>query len=113
VSTQTQKITNDPIKNPAATTASGLIYIVTKHGEDVPLKTGDTAIVNYTGLLTNDAKFDTWLDRNETFSFKLSAGMVIKGWDEGIQKWRVGDHATFIIPLDSTLILIVEVVSVK
>jgi peptidylprolyl isomerase len=112
----------------AVTTESGLTYIITKHGDDAAVKAGDNVVVNYTGLLTNGAKFDSSLDRNDTFSFQVGAGMVIKGWDEGLQHLRVGDHATLIIPPsigygsrgaggvippDATLIFIIEVVGVK
>lgn len=117
------------IPQPAAmTTSSGLTYIITKHGDGTQLKAGDTIIVNYTGLLTNGQKFDSSLDRGEPFSFPLGAGRVIKGWDEGFEKLKVGDHATLIIPPsigygsrgaggvippDATLIFIVEVLGVK
>jgi FKBP-type peptidyl-prolyl cis-trans isomerase len=112
----------------AVTTETGLTYIVTKNGTGAQLKAGDTIIVNYTGLLTNGTKFDSSLDRGEPFSFPLGAGKVIKGWDEGFQKLRVGDHATLIIPSSiaygtrgaggviqpgATLIFIVEVIGVQ
>ncbi len=113
----------------ATTTASGLTYIITQKNEaGHQLKTGDNVIVHYTGLLTNGVKFDSSLDRNEPYSFQLGAGEVIKGWDEGILKLRVGERATLIIPPsigygakgyppvippDATLIFIVEVVGVK
>jgi FKBP-type peptidyl-prolyl cis-trans isomerase len=120
----TKKMTNSA----AMTTESGLTYIVTKRGDGAQLKAGDNVVVHYTGLLTNGQKFDSSLDRGEPFSFPLGAGRVIKGWDEGVQKLRVGDHATFIIPAsiaygsrgaggvippDATLIFIIEVVGVK
>jgi FKBP-type peptidyl-prolyl cis-trans isomerase len=120
----TKKMTNSA----AITTESGLTYIVTKRGDGAQLKAGDNVVVHYTGLLTNGQKFDSSLDRGEPFSFPLGAGRVIKGWDEGVQKLRVGDHATFIIPAsiaygsrgaggvippDATLIFIIEVVGVK
>lgn len=124
-----KKMTQTPNNNSAAmTTASGLTYIVTKRGDGAQLKAGDNVIVNYTGLLTNGSKFDSSLDRGEPFSFPLGAGKVIKGWDEGVQQLRIGDHATFIIPPalaygsrgaggvippDATLIFIIEVVGVK
>ncbi len=115
-------------ENRAITTDSGLTYIVTKNGEGEPVKSGDNVIVNYTGLLTNGAKFDSSLDRNEPFSFPVGAGMVIRGWDEGLQNLKVGDHATLIIPPEigygasgaagvippnATLIFIIEVLGVK
>lgn len=116
------------VQSNAVTTASGLTYIVTKQGEGAQLKAGDNIIVNYTGLLTNGTKFDSSLDRGDPFSFPLGAGRVIKGWDEGFSKLRVGDHATLIIPSTiaygergaggvippgATLIFIVEVLGVK
>lgn len=124
--TVTKKMENT--LNNAVTTASGLTYIITKQGDGAPVKAGDNVIVNYTGLLTNGAKFDSSLDRNEPFSFPVGAGMVIKGWDEGLQNLRVGDHATLIIPAEigygargaggvippnATLIFIIEVLGVK
>jgi FKBP-type peptidyl-prolyl cis-trans isomerase len=109
-------------------TESGLTYIVTKLGNGEQVKAGQTVTVNYTGLLTNGAMFDSSLNRNEPFSFTVGAGMVIKGWDEGLQKLCVGDHATLIIPPslaygangvggvippNSILIFIIEVLGVK
>jgi peptidylprolyl isomerase len=128
IRTTTRKMTGNSIKQVAVTTESGLTYIITKHGDGAAIKAGDNVVVNYTGLLTNGAKFDSSLDRNDTFSFKVGAGMVIKGWDEGLQKLRVGDHAVLtipssigygsrgaggVIPPDATLIFIIEVVGVK
>lgn len=126
ITTTTKKtMTNN---NQAMTTESGLTVIVTKQGDGAPVKAGDNVIVNYTGLLTNGQKFDSSLDRGETFSFPVGGGRVIKGWDEGLQKLRVGDHATLIIPAsigygargaggvippDATLIFIIEVIGVK
>jgi peptidylprolyl isomerase len=128
----TSKITPKPNApcpaSPATTTASGLTYLVTRHGTGQQLKAGDTVIVQYTGLLTNGTKFDSSLDRNQPFEFPLGAGRVIRGWDEGIVRLRVGDQATLIIPPqlgygasgaggvippDATLIFIVEVVGIK
>lgn len=114
--------------NQAVTTASGLTYIITKHGDGAAVKAGDNVIVNYTGLLTNGQKFDSSLDRGEPFSFPVGGGRVIKGWDEGLQHLRVGDHAILtipasigygsrgaggVIPPDATLIFIIEVLGVK
>lgn len=110
------------------TTESGLVCIVTKSGDGEKVKAGDEVIVNYTGLLTNGAMFDSSLNRNEPFSFPVGAGMVIKGWDEGLQQLKVGDYATLIIPPEigygasgaggvippnATLIFIIEVLGVK
>lgn len=116
------------VASAATTTATGLTYMVTKQGTGQQLKAGDMVIVNYTGLLTSGMKFDSSLDRGQPFTFRLGAGQVIKGWDEGVAKLRVGDHATLVIPPqigygargaggvippDATLIFIVEVLGVR
>ena len=129
VEAQTRKRRPTPRSSSAATTTpSGLTYLITKKGTGPQLKTGDTVIMNYTGTLTSGLKFDSSHDRWETFEFKLGAGQVIKGYDEGLAKLRVGDHAILVIPgklaygpkgvpnvipPDSTLIFIVEVIEIK
>lgn len=112
----------------AITTPSGLTYLISKKGTGRQLKAGDTVIMNYTGTLTNGVKFDSSYDRNEPLAFTLGVGKVIKGFDEGLLKLRVGDHAILVIPgklaygprgvpnvipPDSTLIFVIEVVDVK
>ena len=84
------------------TTPSGLQY------EDTILGSGELAIkgqsvsVHYTGWLYNNgvqgAKFDSSKDRNDPFVFELGAGMVIRGWDEGVAGMRVGGTRSLIIP---------------
>ena len=58
--------------------------------------------MHYTGWLYNDgaqgAKFDSSKDRNDPFVFHLGAGMVIRGWDEGVAGMKVGGARTLIIP---------------
>ena len=97
------------------TTASGLQYedttvgdgelvvgIMTDHG--VEATKGQQVTVHYTGWLYNDgvqgAKFDSSRDRNDPFVFGLGAGMVIKGWDEGVQGMKIGGQRTLIIPAE-------------
>jgi peptidylprolyl isomerase len=81
------------------TTGSGLQYEEIKEGTGQAAKAGDTVVVHYTGTLkSNGKKFDSSLDRNEPFEFKLGAGMVIKGWDEGVQGIKVGGKRKLIIP---------------
>merc|ERR1712215_210009 len=55
---------------------------------------GQTVQVHYTGTLTNGKKFDSSRDRGKPFEFKIGAGQVIKGWDEGIAQLSVGHQAT-------------------
>ena len=84
------------------TTASGLQYEDTTPGEGLEATSGQQVTVHYTGWLYNDgvqgAKFDSSRDRKDPFSFALGAGMVIKGWDEGVQGMKIGGQRTLIIP---------------
>ena len=110
------------------TTSSGLKYEELQEGAGATAKAGDTVVVHYTGWLTDGTKFDSSLDRNEPFSFKLGAGMVIKGWDEGVQGIKVGGKrklyippelgygkkgAGGVIPPDADLIFEVELLKIK
>jgi FKBP-type peptidyl-prolyl cis-trans isomerase FkpA len=61
-------------------------------------KAGDKVVVHYTGWLTDGTKFDSSVDRNDPFAFVLGAGQVIRGWDEGVAKLKVGDKARLTIP---------------
>jgi len=54
--------------------------------------------VHYTGWLEDNTKFDSSKDRNQAFSFKLGAGMVIKGWDEGVAGMKIGGTRKLTIP---------------
>ena len=80
------------------TIASGLKFTDTKVGTGAEAKAGQTAVVHYTGYLTNGTKFDSSKDRGQPFSFPLGGGRVIKGWDEGVQGMKVGGTRTLLIP---------------
>ena len=86
------------ISSPVTTTPSGLIYVITRRSNGRQPRPGEKVVVNYTGLLGDGVKFDSSLDRGQPFSFQLGVGQVIKGWDEGIGKLKVGEQATLIIP---------------
>lgn len=84
------------------TTPSGLQYEDTAVGEGAEARAGQDVTVHYTGWLFNDgtqgAKFDSSKDRNDPFVFSLGAGMVIRGWDEGVAGMKIGGKRTLIIP---------------
>jgi FKBP-type peptidyl-prolyl cis-trans isomerase len=94
---------------------------------------GDVVYVHYTGKTTDGNKFDSSLDRGQPFVFTLGAGMVIKGWDEGILGMKKGEKKVltvspekaygssgvpdgrggYIISPNATLIFDVELVDIK
>ena len=84
------------------TTPSGLQFTDTVVGDGPEATAGQHVTVHYTGWLYQNgeqgAKFDSSRDRNDPFDFPLGAGMVIKGWDEGVQGMKIGGQRTLIIP---------------
>lgn len=84
------------------TLPSGLQYEETAPGTGAVAQAGQNVTVHYTGWLFNDgvqgAKFDSSKDRNDPFVFSLGAGMVIRGWDEGVAGMKIGGTRVLIIP---------------
>ncbi len=79
-------------------TPSGLYYVETNAGKGRQAENGLTVKVHYTGTLLTGETFDSSWERNQPIEFKLGAGRVIRGWEEGIARMREGTTATFIIP---------------
>lgn len=109
-------------------TPSGLEYYDIKVGTGAVAEKGQTVMVHYTGWLTSGKKFDSSVDRNDPFRFRLGAGQVIKGWDEGVAGMKVGGKrqlkipaslgygaagAGGVIPPNATLIFDVELLGVR
>jgi FKBP-type peptidyl-prolyl cis-trans isomerase FkpA len=110
--------------------------IITDHkvGTGKEAMAGNVVRVNYTGWLyrplaknQRGKKFDSSIGR-EPLEFTVGRGMVIKGWDQGVQGMKVGGKRTLIIPAElaygsramgndippnSALIFDVELVEVK
>jgi FKBP-type peptidyl-prolyl cis-trans isomerase FkpA len=78
-----------------------------KVGTGAVATAGKEVTVHYTGWLHDDqsadhhgTKFDSSRDRGEPFVFRLGAGMVIRGWDQGVAGMKVGGTRTLVIPSD-------------
>src|SRR4051812_42521661 len=67
-------------------------------GTGAEAKAGTAVTVHYVGTLTSGSKFDSSRDRGRGFSFKLGAGQVIKGWDQGVLGMKVGGVRKLTIP---------------
>jgi peptidylprolyl isomerase len=84
------------------TTPSGLQIIDSVVGTGPSPKVGQTCVMHYTGWLYENGqkgkKFDSSVDRNEPFEFKIGQRQVIAGWDEGVSSMKVGGKRTLIIP---------------
>lgn len=77
---------------------SGLKYIDMEVGEGPAAVSGKEVTVHYTGTFPDGKKFDSSVDRDEPFTFRLGAGHVIKGWDEGVSGMRIGGRRKLFIP---------------
>jgi FKBP-type peptidyl-prolyl cis-trans isomerase len=67
-------------------------------GNGATASDGQYVSVHYTGWLTNGQKFDSSVDRNDPFEFRLGAGQVIRGWDQGVAGMQVGGKRKLTIP---------------
>ncbi|HEY6561604.1 MAG TPA: FKBP-type peptidyl-prolyl cis-trans isomerase [Polyangiaceae bacterium] len=99
-----------------------------REGSGTQAAAGNTVTVHYVGTLTNGSKFDSSRDRGQGFTFKLGAGQVIAGWDQGVAGMRVGEVRKLtippqlaygergfppVIPPQSTLVFEVELLAVR
>lgn len=96
-------------------------------GDGTEARAGNSVTVHYVGTLTNGKKFDSSRDRGKGFTFRLGAGQVIAGWDQGVAGMRIGqirkltippelaygaDGFGDVIPPQSTLVFEVELLAV-
>jgi FKBP-type peptidyl-prolyl cis-trans isomerase FkpA len=103
-------------------TPSGLNYVISNIGTGAQVTAGDSITVKYTGKLSSGKVFES-----NTYPLQVGRGMVIPGWDEGLQKFKQGGKGTLLIPsglgygdqgnptipANSVLVFDVEILSVK
>ena len=108
-------------------TTNGVYYRDLVVGTGATVSTGQTVSVRYTGWLANGTQFDSNISQANPLVFKLGAGSVISGFDEGLVGAKVGTQRQIIIPPslgygpydygpipgNSVLVFKVEVVSVQ
>jgi peptidylprolyl isomerase len=94
----TAGLTPDGRPGQSVTTESGLIYTDEVVGDGKLVEAGDMVVVDYEGFLEDGTKFDSSVERGQTFSFQVGLGNVIPGWDEGLIGMRVGGMRKLTIP---------------
>lgn len=68
-------------------------------GDGPVAKAGDTVSVHYVGVaFSTGEEFDASWNRGTPLQFKLGAGQVIAGWDQGVQGMKVGGRRQLTIP---------------
>jgi peptidylprolyl isomerase len=123
-----------PSSKPAVTIPDGvppveLVIEDLQDGTGTEAKAGTTVSVHYVGVAwSTKQQFDASWDRNNHFTFRLGAGQVIGGWDQGVQGMREGGRRRLTIPPalgygsqgaggaikgGETLVFVVDLVSVR
>lgn len=76
-------------------------------GDGREARAGDEVSVHYTGWLFDESaaqqrgqRFDTSLERGQPFTFRLGAGRVIRGWDEGVAGMQEGGKRVLMLPAE-------------
>lgn len=77
---------------------SGLEFVLRAPGTGEVAHVGQEVVVNYDGRLLDGTPFDSSYKRGVPFTFRLGAGMVIRGWDDAFLTMRKGEKRTLIIP---------------
>jgi peptidylprolyl isomerase len=68
-------------------------------GDGPVASAGNRVTVHYVGVsYSTGEEFDASWDREEPLSFRLGAGQVIAGWDQGVEGMKVGGRRQLIIP---------------
>ncbi len=105
----------------------GVQIEILQPGSGEQARNQDIVTVHYTGWLEDGTKFDSSVDRNVPFSFALGIGRVIQGWDIGVLGMKIGEKRKLtipsklgygtasvgLIPVNSTLIFEVELLSIQ
>lgn len=92
----TEKPFVDPPTGPAPTQ---LVVIDEVEGAGAQAVAGKTVFVDYVGVgFDSGEEFDASYNRGKPLAFRLGAGQVIKGWDDGVQGMKVGGRRRLEIP---------------
>lgn len=106
-----------------------LVIVDVTAGDGTEAVAGSTVSVHYVGVAhSTGEQFDASYDRGSPLQFRLGAGQVISGWDNGVEGMKVGGRRQLTIPPDQaygdrgaggviapgeTLIFVVDLLSVS
>ncbi len=120
INTESEEINNE-------VNISRMVIDDIKEGSGEAVKDGDTVSVHYAGSLQDGQEFDNSRLRGAPFEFTVGAGMVIKGWEEGLVGMKAGGERVLVIPPEkaygengigpippnSTLVFKIELIEIK
>lgn len=91
--------TKPPITIPDNDPPSELVIEDITVGDGAEATSGCRPVMHYVGVAWSTGReFDNSWDRRDPFSFRLGAGEVIGGWDQGVAGMRVGGRRRLTIP---------------
>lgn len=91
--------TKPDVSIPAGDPPTDLVCEDLTVGDGAEARAGTVVEVHYVGVAwSTNRQFDASWDRNESFEFRLGAGQVIQGWDQGFSGMRVGGRRRITIP---------------
>ena len=91
--------TKPEVTIPAGDAPSDLLIEDITVGSGAEAKAGANVEVHYVGVAwSTQSEFDASWNRKETFEFRLGAGQVISGWDQGVAGMKVGGRRLLVIP---------------
>lgn len=91
--------TKPQIDFPGDEAPSELVIVDEVVGDGQEAKSGDVVSVHYVGVaFSTGEEFDASWNRGQPLEFQLGVGMVISGWDTGVQGMRVGGRRRLTIP---------------
>jgi len=81
------------------TPPTDLVITDLSEGEGAEAGPGATVSVHYVGVAhSTGEEFDASYNRGAPLQFRLGAGQVISGWDQGISGMKVGGRRQLVIP---------------
>lgn len=84
---------------PGPETPDDLVITDVIEGDGAQATAGSTVSVHYVGVAhSTGEEFDASYNRGTPLQFRLGAGQVIKGWDDGVQGMKVGGRRQLVIP---------------